>query len=50
MLVDEKGYLWTETPLTDFANSAVKRMGKFQLLEDGTFDGEVSMEYTGSKR
>jgi len=47
MLVNEKGYLWMETPLTAFDNSQIKRTGKFQLTEDGTLEGDVSMEYSG---
>lgn len=47
MLVGEKDYAWRKTPLSGFDASNEKRTGKFRLLEDGTLDGEVQIEYTG---
>lgn len=47
LLIDEKSYIWRQTPLTDHAKSTAKRNGKFKLLEDGTLEGDVSVEYTG---
>ncbi|MGD9561967.1 MAG: DUF3857 domain-containing protein [Pyrinomonadaceae bacterium] len=47
LLVGEKTYLWRETPLTDHSKSVAKRTAKFNLLEDGTLEGDVSIEYIG---
>ena len=47
MLVAEKNYIWQQTPITDYARSAAKRNAKFKLLEDGTLDGDVRVEYNG---
>ncbi len=37
----------TETPLSSVEKSVAKRSGKFKLLEDGTLEGTVKIEYTG---
>lgn len=47
MLVGAKEYNWEETPFTNQVRSNKKRTGKFNLLEDGTLEGDVVMEYTG---
>lgn len=47
LLVGEKNYVWQQTPLTGHSKSAAKREGKFKLLEDGTLEGNVSVEYNG---
>ena len=47
MLVGEKEYSWEETPFTNHMRSKRARTGKFNLLEDGTLEGDVVMEYTG---
>lgn len=47
MLVGEKGYSWVKTPLTDQEKTVAKRTGKFNLLEDGTLEGDVQIEYVG---
>lgn len=46
-LLGTKDYIQTETPLTSTEGSAAKRTGKFKLLEDGTLEGTVRIEYTG---
>ena len=47
LLLGYKDYVTTETPFSDYQKSAAKRTGKFKLLEDGTLEGTVKIEYTG---
>ncbi len=46
-LVGEKEFTWVKTPITGYEKSDAKRTGKFNLLEDGTLEGVVRMEYNG---
>jgi hypothetical protein len=47
LLVNEKGYVWVKTPITAHDKSLAKRTGRFKLLEDGTLEGDVRIEYSG---
>jgi hypothetical protein len=47
LLLGYKDYITTKTPLSDVEKSVAKRTGKFKLLEDGTLEGTVKIEYTG---
>jgi hypothetical protein len=47
LIVGEKSLNWTKTPMTDHKKSAARRLGRFKLLEDGTLEGDVRIEYTG---
>ncbi len=47
LITDEKQNIWTQTPVSGPERSNSKRTGKFKLLEDGTLEGEVRVEYTG---
>ena len=47
LLLAYKDYITTETPLSNADKSVAKRTGKFKLLEDGTLEGTVKIEYTG---
>lgn len=47
MLIGEGGHIWKKTPLSDTSSSIAKRTGKFKLLEDGTLEGIVKLEYEG---
>lgn len=47
MLVGEKDYKWVMTPLTGADKTAAKRTGTFKLLEDGTLEGTVKIEFAG---
>ena len=47
LMADENGYFWSRTPISGPEKSKTKRTGKFRLLEDGTLEGEVTMEFTG---
>lgn len=47
MLVGEKNFIWDQTPYTGYDKTQVKRDGKFELREDGSLEGSVTMEYGG---
>lgn len=47
MMMGDKDFFWTKTPIATPEKSVEKRKGKFTLLEDGTLEGEVRIEYTG---
>ncbi|MFN6962496.1 MAG: DUF3857 and transglutaminase domain-containing protein [Pyrinomonadaceae bacterium] len=47
LLLGYKDFVTTETGYTSHERSLAKRTGKFKLLEDGTLEGTVRMEYTG---
>jgi hypothetical protein len=46
-LLGVKDYITLELPLTNYEKSKAKRTGKFKLLEDGTLEGDVKIEYSG---
>jgi hypothetical protein len=46
-LVGEKEFTWTKVPLTPPNKSAERRKATLKLLEDGTLEGDVRIEYTG---
>jgi hypothetical protein len=47
LLIGEGGQNWVTTPLSDETKSPAKRTGKFELSEDGTLQGFVTLEYDG---
>jgi hypothetical protein len=47
LLLGYKDYIRTEIPMSGAEKSAAKRTGRFKLLDDGTLDGTVKIEYTG---
>jgi hypothetical protein len=47
LLVGEANYQWVRTPSSPFEKSVARRQGTFSLLEDGTLQGEVKIEYEG---
>lgn len=47
ILIGSEKFSWARTPLTTYDKSLAKRTGKFKLLEDGTLEGDVKIEYTG---
>jgi len=49
LLIGERGHLWKKTPLSGVAQSPERRSGKFKLLEDGTLEGSVRLEYEGHR-
>jgi Domain of Unknown Function with PDB structure (DUF3857) len=49
MLVSPYQYVWKKTAFSDYTQSPAKRTGKFKLLEDGTLEGTVRIEYEGQR-
>jgi hypothetical protein len=47
LITDSKEPLWVTTPMSPAEKSLEKRTGKLRLLEDGTLEGDVRIEYTG---
>ncbi len=47
LLLGYKDYIRTETTMSDAEKSLAKRTGRFKLLEDGSLEGTVKIEYTG---
>ena len=47
LVLDPKEPFWVSTPLSVPEKSLEKRTGKFRLLDDGTLEGDVKVEYTG---
>jgi len=47
LLVGDKVFDWVQTPLSGIDSSSATRKGKFKLLEDGTLEGEATIEYSG---
>ena len=47
LLIGENKFSWIKTPLSGIDKTVVKRAGKFKLLEDGTLEGTVRLEYAG---
>jgi hypothetical protein len=46
LIVDENS-VWVRTPVTEAQKSKEKRTAKLQLDENGTLEGDVTVEYTG---
>jgi hypothetical protein len=46
-LIGEKQFQWVETPYTDYETSVSRRSGKFDLHEDGSLEGTVTVEMNG---
>lgn len=47
LVIGTGGYGWKGVPLLEQIKSPSKRSGKFKLLEDGTLEGKVTLEYNG---
>lgn len=47
LLLGYKDYITTKTPMSEAKKSMAKRTGRFKLLEDGTLEGTVKIEYEG---
>lgn len=47
LLLGYKDFMTAKTPLSSVDKSVAKRTGRFKLLEDGTLEGKVKIEYTG---
>jgi Domain of Unknown Function with PDB structure (DUF3857)/Transglutaminase-like superfamily len=49
ILVGENNWVMGTSPLSDETVSLAKRKGKFRLLEDGTLEGDATIEYNGQQ-
>ncbi|HEY3103052.1 MAG TPA: DUF3857 domain-containing protein [Pyrinomonadaceae bacterium] len=47
LIADPKEPIWVQTTVSGPEKSVEKRTGKFRLLQDGTLEGDVRIEYTG---
>jgi hypothetical protein len=47
LITDPKEPLWVKTPMSPPEKTLEKRTGTLRLLEDGTLEGDVRIEYTG---
>ena len=47
LVLDPKEPFWVHTSMAGPERSIEKRTGKFRLLDDGTIEGDVRIEYTG---
>jgi hypothetical protein len=47
LITDPKQPVWVETPMSEPDKSKINRQAKLKLLDDGTLEGDVRVEYTG---
>lgn len=47
LMVGKNNYIWAETPALTYDENNYKRTGDFKLLDDGTLEGDVTIELTG---
>ena len=47
MVAGETGFVWKKLPVSPYIESPATRTGKFKLLEDGTLEGTVKLEFDG---
>ena len=47
MILDPKEPFWVSTPMSGPEKSVEKRTAAFRLLDDGTLEGDVKIEYSG---
>jgi hypothetical protein len=47
LMIGSEGSVWNKMPLSKPEQSRAKRTGKFNLLEDGTLEGTVRIEFEG---
>jgi len=47
LISDPKQPVWVDTPLSPPEKSKIQRHAKLKLLDDGTLEGDVSVEYSG---
>ena len=45
LLVGEKEFTWAKTPASEVDKSVARRTGKLKLLDDGTLEGDIRIEY-----
>jgi hypothetical protein len=49
MLIADEGFMWRNIPITDQDRSPAKRTADLTLLDDGTLEGTVKLEYDGQQ-
>lgn len=47
LITDPKNPVWVSSPMSSHEKSLIKRTAKLKLTEDGTLEGDVSVEFTG---
>jgi transglutaminase-like putative cysteine protease len=47
LIPDPKQAIWVQTPISEPRKSLLKRTAKLTLLEDGTMEGDVEVQYNG---
>ena len=47
LIVEEKNYSWGKTPFTDYSTSVSNRKAKLTLNDDGSIEGDVTVEMNG---
>lgn len=47
LITDPKQPIWVDTPMSPPEKSQIKRRAKLKLSEDGTLEGDVTVEYSG---
>jgi hypothetical protein len=47
LIVGDENYAWRQTPYTDFSKSASNRKASFVLNDDGSLEGDVTLELNG---
>jgi hypothetical protein len=47
LISDPKQPIWVDTPMSPPEKSQIKRRAKLKLTEDGTLEGDVTVEYSG---
>lgn len=47
LITDPKNPVWVNSPMSSHEKSLIKRTAKLKLLEDGTLEGDVRVEFTG---
>jgi len=47
LITDPKQPVWVDTPLSPPEKSKIQRLAKLKLLDDGTLEGDVRVEYSG---
>ncbi len=49
MIISEGSFIWKNAPISLPEASLAKRNGKFKLLDDGTLEGTINIEYFGQR-
>jgi hypothetical protein len=47
LITDPKQPVWVDTPLSPPERSKIQRRAKLKLMDDGTLEGDVTVEYSG---